>query len=387
MKPIFFYGTLRDRASLEAVLGRAVGPAGLEPASVEGFTALRLVGEDYPVLVPAPGRRADGVLLGDASEAELDRIRFFEGAEYAVAPITVATARGPVEAVHLRGTERARASSVEWDYGEWCRSHRATALESTREYMAQYGRRSAAEIDAIWPAIRNRARQRARARAAEPRTGGIRTAFGPGDVETLACARAYAGFVAVDELTLRHRRFDGGWSAPVSRSVVAYGDAVTVLPYDPRRDRVLLIEQFRPAPFARGDRNPWCIEVVAGRVDRPEPAAATARREAAEEAGLTLGRLAGIGSYYPTPGLDCENMTSFVGEAELEGGGGLHGLAGEGEDIRSLVLSFDAAMAALAEGAVNTGPALVSLLWLAANRARLRAEWARIGVEAPPASH
>ena len=32
-------------------------------------------------------------------------------------------------------------------------------------------------------------------------------------------------------------------------------------------------------------------------------------------------------------------------------------------------------MAAIAAHAVNTGPALVSLLWLAANRDRLRAEW------------
>lgn len=375
MPPVFFYGSLRDPEMLALVLGHPVEPSRLEPAVAENHATLRLIDEDYPLLAPAPGRRAAGVLLYGLTEAELDRIRFFEEEEYALAPITVRTARGPVEALHLGGTAKPRASSVDWDFAAWCREHRPAALEATREYMAHYGRLSAAELDAIWPAIRNRAHQRARGRAAEPRLGAIRTPRTPEDVEVLEHRRAYTGYVAVDQFTLRHRRFDGGWSPALARTAVAYGDAVTVLPYDPGRDRVLLIEQFRPAPSARGDRNPWCIEVVAGRVDRAEPAAETARREAREEAGLGLGRLAEIGAYYPTPGLDCESITGFVGEAELGGDGGLHGLAHENEDIRTLVTGFDDALAAVAEGAVNTGPALVSLLWLAANRARLREEW------------
>ncbi len=375
MKSLFFYGTLRDPAMLEAVLGRVVDPPALEPAAVTDHATLRLVDEDYPMLVPAPGRSAEGVLLAAPSETDIDRIAFFEEAEYALAPITVETARGPVEALCFRGTDKPQASTVEWDFDTWCRHHRPAALEATREYMEHYGRMSAEELDAVWPGIRNRAHQRARAEVAEPRLGAIRSDFGPGDVETLDHTRPVTGFAAIEEFRLSHRRFDGGWTPPLPRTVVAYGDAVTVLPYDPRRDRVLLIEQFRAAPFARGDRNPWCIEVVAGRVDRAEDAAETARREAVEEAGLTLGRLAEIGGYYPTPGLDCENITGFVGEAELGHAGGLHGLAGENEDIRALVLGFEDAMAAVSDGAVNTGPALVSLLWLAANRARLRADW------------
>lgn len=375
MKPIFFYGSLRDRQMLELVLGRAVPGSALEPATAEGHAAFLLVDEDYPVLVPAEGRHAEGLLFHEPTEEDLARIRFFEEEEYALGPITVRTARGPVQALHLRGTDKPVASERKWDFEAWCRAHRPTALEATREYMDHYGRLSQQELDAIWPAIRNRALQRARARATEPRMGAIRSGLKAEDVETLAHERAYTGYVAVEELKLRHRRFDGDWSAPVSRSVVLYGDAVTVLPYDPYRDRVLLIEQFRPAPFARGDRSPWCIEVVAGRVDRAEPADETARREAAEEAGVTLGRLARIGGYYPTPGLDCEHITGFVGEAALAHEGGLHGAAGEDEDIRAFVIPFEAAMAAVAGGAVNTGPALVSLLWLAANRARLRDEW------------
>ena len=94
-----------------------------------------------------------------------------------------------------------------------------------------------------------------------------------------------------------------------------------------------------------------------------------------EEAGLTLGRISGIAEYYATPGLACEQMTAFSGEAGLPGTGGLHGLADAGEDIRTMILCFDDAMAAVDAGVVNTGPALVSLLWLAAKRQCLRGEW------------
>lgn len=375
LKPIFFYGSLRDREMLEVVLSRAVPDSALEPATVENHAAFLLIDEDYPVLVPAEGRRTDGVLLHDPSEDDLARIRFFEGEEYTFTPTKARTCRGPVEALLLGGTDKPVASEIEWDFEAWRRTARPAALEATREYMAHYGRLSTEELDAIWPAVRNRALQRVGAQADHPHLGAIRTGFGREDVETLARERAFTGYVAVEELKLRHRRFDGDWSASVNRSVVLYGDAVTVLPYDPRRDRVLLIEQFRPAPYARGDRSPWCVEVVAGRVDRAEPAAETARREGREEAGVTLGRLAEIGGYYPTPGLDCEHVTGFVGEADLAHEGGLHGVAGEDEDIRAFVIAFDEAMTAVSEGAVNTGPAIISLLWLAANRDRLRDEW------------
>jgi hypothetical protein len=40
-----------------------------------------------------------------------------------------------------------------------------------------------------------------------------------------------------------------------------------------------------------------------------------------------------------------------------------------------MVPGFPDAMAAIAAGVVNTGPALISLFWLAANRDRVRAGW------------
>ena len=372
---IFFYGSLRDLELLEIVLGRRIDPADLEPVHADGFAARRLATEMYPMLVPTPGERAEGVLFRQAAEADITRLAFFEEAEYDLTPITVITADGPREVRHFRATDKPAGSTRGWDFATWCVDHRASAIETAREYMHHFGRLPVEEIDTIWPGIKIRAQQCVRARASEPKLGALRTDFRAGDVDQRLMTRSYTSFLAVQELQLRHRLFDGGWTGTLDRSVVAWGDAVSVLPYDPVRDRVLLIEQFRPAPVARGDRNPWCIEAIAGRLDTDETPEQTARREACEEAGLSIRRIVEIAEYYPSPGLACEHLTAFVGEVDLAGPGGFHGLAEEGEDIRTIVLEFDEAMAAIPAGAVNNGNALVSLLWLAVNRQRLRDEW------------
>lgn len=375
MSNIFFYGSLRDHRLLEIVLGHPVDPAHLEPAQAAGFAALHLATEAYPMLVPAMDRRADGVLFRHCSETDIARLTFFEEAEYDLTPITVTAISGPCEARYFRATDKPAGSTLDWDFAAWCRDHRAVAREAAREYMHHFERLPVEEIDTIWPGIKIRAHQRARALATMPKLGALRTEFGARDVDQQSLTRGYTSYLAVQELRLRHRRFDGGWTSTLDRTVVAWGDAVSVLPYDPRLDRILLIEQFRPAPAARGDRNPWCIEAIAGRLVTGETPEQTARREAAEEANLNIGRMIEIAEYYPSPGFACEQVTAFVGEADLAGPGGLHGLADEGEDIRTIVLEFDEAMAAIPTGAISSGSALVSLLWLAANRQRLRDEW------------
>jgi nudix-type nucleoside diphosphatase (YffH/AdpP family) len=381
MTSIFFYGSLRDAGLLEIVLGRRVDPDQLEPARAEGFAARSIRGEVYPVLLPVPGRQTEGLLLHNPSERDVSRLSYYEEAEYRLMPITVEAGSGPCEAQYFSATEKPSVLDEDWDFARWQRDHHGVAVETALEYMDHAAQLPVELIDTIWPGIKIRGIQRARALANAPQLGSLRTGFGPGDVEIRRMRRAYTSYLAVQELSLRHRRFDGEWTPELDRSVTVWGDAVTLLPYDPRRDRVLLIEQFRPGPAARGDLNPWCIEVIAGRIDNSESPETTARREAREEAGLEIGRIAATGGYYTTPGLAAEHLTGFVGEANLDGAGGMYGLECEGEDIRAVVLTFEQAMADIGAGAVNSGPALVALLWLAANRDRLRAEWA-VPVEA-----
>jgi ADP-ribose pyrophosphatase len=200
--------------------------------------------------------------------------------------------------------------------------------------------------------------------------------LGTAEVEPIERRQPYARYFGIEEHLLRHRRFDGAMSAPLQRAVFTSGDAVVVLPYDPRHDAVLLIEQFRAGPWARRDPRPWVLETVAGRCDRNEPPEQTARREAREEAGLELGRVERIGSFYPSPAIMSEFITAFVGEAELAAAGGVYGLAEEHEDIRAIAVPLEAALAAVDDGEIDTAPLMLALLWLRANAERLRREWA-----------
>lgn len=375
MDPVFFYGSLRDQTLLEIVLDRAVAAADLIEATATGFATRCLPHESYPVLVQEPGSVADGLLLCHPSQGDLARLTYFEEEEYRLVPITVAAADGPVSACYFRGTERAPATVEQWSYDTWRAKDRPAALHAARDLMACFGIVAMGDIDTVWPGIMNRAHQKARGEATLAVKGDLRQGLGRADVEAIALDRPFTGFAAVETHTLRHRRFDGGWEGPVNRVVMLWGDAATVLPYDAARDRVLLIEQFRPGPTARHDPNPWVIEVIAGRIDGDDSPADTAKREAREEAALDLGALEAIPSYYPSPGMAAEHIYGFIGQADLPGTGGIHGLAGEAEDIRSLILPFDDAMAALEAGAIKSGTATLSLLWLARHRDRLRGLW------------
>lgn len=194
-------------------------------------------------------------------------------------------------------------------------------------------------------------------------------------VEIIAKEAAFQGYFRVDRYRLRHRLFAGGWSGEVSREVFERGHAAAVLPYDPRTDAVVLIEQFRIGAFAAG-LDPWLIEIVAGIIEEGESPLEVVRREALEEAGCPLGRMVEIGRVLLSPGAVSETLTLFCAEVESAGLGGIHGLDDENEDIRAFVAPLDEALDRLAKGAIANASTVIALQWLALNRQRLRNAWA-----------
>ncbi|MFT4013433.1 MAG: NUDIX domain-containing protein [Paracoccus sp. (in: a-proteobacteria)] len=193
----------------------------------------------------------------------------------------------------------------------------------------------------------------------------------------IARTEPYAGYFSVEEITLRHRRYRGGWTPDVLRAVFVSGDATVVLPWDPQRDRVLLIDQFRAAPAARDDRQPWIYETVAGRVDADETPEQAARREAREEAGLTISRLIPGPHHYPSPGAVAEFLYLYVGIADLpDGTAGLGGLDSEDEDIRSHVIAREELTRMALSGQIRNGPLLSLALWLELSQEKIRMELA-----------
>lgn len=190
------------------------------------------------------------------------------------------------------------------------------------------------------------------------------------DYEIVARETGYDGFFRLDRLSVRFRRYDGGWSE-ITREVLERGHTVGVLLYDRARDKVVLVEQFR-APAVDAPGGPWLIETVAGIIEEGETPEDVARRETAEETSLAVGAIERIGAFMLSPGGASEFITLYLGRVDSRDAGGVHGI--DDEDIRSVVMDTDDALAAVADGRIVAANAVIALQWLALNRARLVAE-------------
>jgi ADP-ribose pyrophosphatase len=184
------------------------------------------------------------------------------------------------------------------------------------------------------------------------------------------------GFISIDCLHLRHRLFAGGWTDLLQREVKLGGEVAAVIPYDPVRDELVLIEQFRIGPFTAGDPEPWLTEIVAGMIEPGENAAELARRETLEETGCTIGRLEKIMDFYSTPGGSAQRIALFCAEVQTASASGIHGLAAEGEDIRVFTRSTDEALAMVQSGTIRNAISIIGVQWLALNRDVQRRRWA-----------
>lgn len=184
----------------------------------------------------------------------------------------------------------------------------------------------------------------------------------------------FQGFFRMDKLWLTHPRFDGREMPTFTRELFIRGDATCVIPYDPARDEVVLLEQFRLGALGR-DQSPWLLELVAGMNEEGESPEEVAQREGQEEAGLTFSRLEKVCDYLVSPGGTTEMVHLYCGQVSTAGAGGLFGIEHEHEDIRAHVVSTDEAIAMIQDGRINNAAAIIAIQWLQLNHDRLRREW------------
>jgi nudix-type nucleoside diphosphatase (YffH/AdpP family) len=366
MTDVFVYGTLCHAPLRAVVLGR---DCAVEDAHLPDHAVYWAKDHAFPLIVSQWGGQAAGMLLRGLSAEDVARLDFYEGGfGYQLRVVTVETTTGPVQAqVYIPEAGRWQAGE-DWSLADWADRLGPVVVATAGDFMALYGAKPAAVVARRYGHML--VRGAARLRAGDPQPARLRLT---GGVQVSARREPYAHFFAVEEYDLSFQRFDGSPSPVVTRAVFVSGDAVTVLPYDPVRDRVLVVEQFRSGPFARGDSQPWQIEAIAGRIDVGETAEEAARREAVEEAGLTLGALLPVAGYYPTPGISAEFLYSYVAITDLpDGSAGVFGVEGEAEDIRGHLISFDDLMALVASGEISNAPLIMTAYWLQARRGDLR---------------
>jgi ADP-ribose pyrophosphatase len=155
-----------------------------------------------------------------------------------------------------------------------------------------------------------------------------------------------------------------------TREIFERGVVVAVLPYDPERGKVVLIEQFRAGAIDDAG-GPWLIECVAGVIEAGESEEQVAIREGQEEAGCTISKLESISRYYVSPGGTTEHCSLFCGLVDSEGIGGIHGLPHEHEDIRVMAIDSAQAYAWVRDGKIKSSATIIALQWLELNEANL----------------
>lgn len=206
------------------------------------------------------------------------------------------------------------------------------------------------------------------------KSGNSPVTFTKNDVEIIARETLYRGFFSMDLYRFRHRLFNGEMSQEVRREIFERGHAAVLLPFDPERDEVVLVEQVRIAAYDTSD-TPWLLELVAGMIEDGETVDDVARCEAMEEAGIVVKRTKPVLSYLASPGGTSERSSIMVGEVDATTANGIHGLADENEDIRVHVVSREQAYQWVEEGKIDNAASVIALQWLQLHYKELIHEW------------
>jgi len=358
---------------LRIVMGREPS---VSAAELPGFSVRHVEGADFPMLVASPKGTAIGILVENITKAEQERLNFYEaGFVFDLMEQTVETNNGPKPTMVYRARGLS-PSEVPWDLDTWVANHGAMTVEAAAEIMRAHDAGMSVETltqrQAIIRARAHSTISTSQSRRPETISAGATRA----EVTIHETRHPYEAFFRVDEVTLSHKAHDGGEVGPIDRAVFVVTDAVTVLPYDPVRDRVLLIEQIRIGALVRGDQQPWMLEPVAGMIDAGETPEQTALRETHEEAGLTLTptNLHHISTYYPSPGGIAQRFVSYVAVCDLpDAAAGLGGESTEHEDLRAHLVPFDTLMEMVRSGEAANAALIISAQWLQAERNRLQA--------------
>lgn len=370
MSRYFLFGTLLWEALRADVAG---APLDVVPATLQGWSVERAAAGDWPTLVP--GGQTRGALTPPLDDAVRARLDWYEVAfDMVPEAVTVVGPEGPVAALVYREPGGPGGSGGPWSLTDWTRAHGDRTRLAAAEVMRGLGQVTGAQIAARRGVIQARAHGITTS-AAYHRPATIGCATRADTVQVGRVDYPYEGFHRVEEWHLDHPRFDGTRSGVLQRAISHVTNAATVLPYDPVRDRVLVVEQIRAGALAKGDPLPWMLEPVAGLIDAGETPETTAIRETAEEAGLTVApdALHFVGRYYPSPGGLAQILYSYVALCDLpDGGDRLHGMAEEDEDIRAHLVPLDDLLAMIPTGEAANAPLIITAQWLALHRAALR---------------
>ena len=191
--------------------------------------------------------------------------------------------------------------------------------------------------------------------------------FGKSDYLVKTRQKRFRGFLRIDTIKLKHKLFLGGWSPEIERELLVREDAVGVLLFDPTRDKIVLVRQFRVGLIDKSD-SPWILELVAGMVEAGEQLDQVAIREVREESNVEVSDLIKICDYFNSPGVSSEKVSLYLGIVASDEMGGVYGLESENEDIEVVVLPYEEAIKGIKKGYLANAMSIIALQWLELNK-------------------
>jgi hypothetical protein len=153
----FFYGSLMDRELLEAVLGRKASNLTFVPGWLTDYVAETAKGYTFPTLLERKGGRVDGIVTHGLTQADADRIAYYEdNDEYSARVVDIGTATTDVAAQIFMAATPLMSSGEAWSFERWRKHDKPLLLAITRKVMREhYGVTPANEIHPIWMRIKD----------------------------------------------------------------------------------------------------------------------------------------------------------------------------------------------------------------------------------------
>ncbi len=176
----------------------------------------------------------------------------------------------------------------------------------------------------------------------------------------------HEGFLKVYRYRFEVERHAGG-TRQIEWELMERGNSVAVLGHDPKRDEVVLGNEFRPGAFVSGEYA-YREQLIAGTIDSSESPIDAAAREMREETGLVLRDpvLVHPGAYVSSGGTS-EKIAIVYGTVDTSAAGGARGV-GESEDVLAVILPTQQFIDRVLSGEINDFKTLLAGYWLAARR-------------------
>lgn len=367
---LFVYGTLRNAVLMQAVAGGEIAAA--IDAVCAGYQVTELPDNVVPMIVAQSGAQAVGCIYSGLSDKQISRLDLFEGAfGYARTTVDVATQQDTVAVQMYLPPAQQTDGEKPWSLQAWETAHLQPTLYAIEELFSHDPLPDHDGLRRFWPVIEKRAWAKHRALTAEKKPAEVRYPANSNDWQVTKTSPPKGTFFRLQDFEVSHRQFDGAQSPALPREVFMGVDAALVLPFDPKNDTVLLVEQFRMGPMRRGDANPWTLEPIAGMTDARETAEEAARREAYEEANIKVDKLDHMFSMYPSPGCSTDYFACFCAPADLpKETSYFGGLEEEAEDLRIHIVPLAKALDLIETAEIEAGPLVAMLYWLDRNKKR-----------------